>query len=235
MVHEKCWHHRWKPQKNSCINKMKSMRYIKNLILSLMIISTLPMTALAASDPGVAFSQALTSFQTYVATFNQLTYDSHGRVIQQGQGRVMIRRPGFFRWETNTPTHQIIITDGKILWIYDVDLTQATQQALSQKVTVNPATLLSGSVENLKQQFTISLKPGGQREEFLLQPKQKDMSFKWMTLRFQHNQLENMTVLNNLDETSEYQFKQIRINRPLSPHLFQFIAPPGVDVVNQKD
>jgi outer membrane lipoprotein carrier protein len=70
-------------------------------------------------------------------------------------------------------------------------------------------------------------------ENFLLRPKNKDMSFKWIALEFQHNQLRSMKVLNNLDETSEYQFKQIEINRPLLPNLFQFQAPNGVDVVNQ--
>ncbi|MFK3617120.1 outer membrane lipoprotein chaperone LolA, partial [Coxiella burnetii] len=99
----------------------------------------------AQSDATTQLSQLLSNFRTYQAKFNQITFDGQDRVIQQSHGRVMIMRPGRFRWETDSPTKQIIITNGKTLWVYDVDLSQATQQPLAQKTNINPASLLSGS------------------------------------------------------------------------------------------
>lgn len=212
---------------------MKMMRYIKILLVCFTFLGAVPAWAVSSPEASALLSQKLTSFRTYVATFEQLTYDGHGRALQRGQGRVMIMRPGLFRWEANMPTHQILITNGQTLWIYDVDLAQATQQPLNQKVNVNPAVLLSGSIENLQKQFNITEQSSAGTQTFILRPKQADMSFKSMQLTFAGGELQQMTVLNNLDETSEYQFKQIRINAPLPSHLFQFKAPPGVDIVNE--
>lgn len=208
---------------------MKSIGYLKYLIFFFCFMA---MPVYADLDPSLQFSQQLTRFRTYAANFTQLTYDQKGRVLQRGQGKVMIMRPGFFRWETNTPTHQVLISDNKTLWIYDQDLSQATRQPLNQATNVNPASLLSGSVKDLNQQFTVSVKSSETGQEFTLTPKQDSINFKWIQMSFEGNLLVSMKVLNNLDETSEFHFTQIQVNGNLSPTLFQFKPPAGVDVVN---
>ena len=185
--------------------------------------------AFALGDPALELNQLLSSFQTYQATFKQMTSNSNGQVIQTGHGRVMILRPGRFRWESDSPTKQIIITDSKTLWVYNVDLSEATQQPVNQAMSVNPASLLSGTVQNLKKQFKITRL--GNSETFTLSSQQNDNTFQWIRLSFQQNRLVSMKVLNNLGETSTFDFQHIQINAPLSPSLFEFKPPPGVDVV----
>ena len=41
-------------------------------------------------------------------------------------------RPGRFRWETSDPYQQTVIANGDTLWIYDVDLKQASSTIFSQ-------------------------------------------------------------------------------------------------------
>jgi outer membrane lipoprotein carrier protein len=202
-------------------------------MITLFVLAFAMVSQAAPSSAESALNQQLSYFRTYVAAFAQKTFDGRGRLLQQGRGRVMIMRPGFFRWETNTPTRQILMTDSKMLWVYDIDLAQATQQRLNNKTTINPALLLSGSVENLQQQFNVYLKEADVKQVFLLTPKQNDMSFKSIWLNFAQDRLIGMRVLNNLDETSEYQFTDIKINVPLAVSLFKFKAPRGVDIVNQ--
>ncbi|WP_264769745.1 outer membrane lipoprotein chaperone LolA [Coxiella burnetii] len=188
----------------------------------------------AQSDATTQLSQLLSNFRTYQANFNQITFDGQDRVIQQSHGRVMIMRPGRFRWETDSPTKQIIITNGKTLWVYDVDLSQATQQPLAQKTNINPASLLSGSVKDLKQKFTITISPTSDAATFQLVPHLgKSLNFNWIRLKFSKKQLTEMTVLNNLDERSIFQFSQIKVNAPLSSTLFEFKPSRGIDVVKQ--
>ncbi|ACJ20258.1 outer membrane lipoprotein chaperone LolA [Coxiella burnetii] len=188
----------------------------------------------AQSDATTQLSQLLSNFRTYQAKFNQITFDGQDRVIQQSHGRVMIMRPGRFRWETDSPTKQIIITNGKTLWVYDVDLSQATQQPLAQKTNINPASLLSGSVKDLKQKFTITISPTSDAATFQLVPRLgKSLNFNWIRLKFSKKQLTEMTVLNNLDERSIFQFSQIKVNAPLSSTLFEFKPSRGIDVVKQ--
>jgi len=182
------------------------------------------------ADPAEQLSQILQSFDTYTADFKQVNYTEKGQVTSQSIGTVMIKRPGKFRWETQSPTHQIIITDGQALWVYDVDLAQVSKQALSSRTPLNPAMILSGTLENLNQTFNVtSTTPN----VFVLTPKPNDYNFKKVTLKFDSNLLTEMTVINNLSQTSYFQFSNVKINPPLTDDLFNFVPPAGVDVISQ--
>lgn len=206
-------------------------KIIQSFVFVILVITSL---AFAQNDnAAIRLGKLLSKFQTYQAKFNQITYNNKGTVIQKTHGRVLIKRPGGFRWETDTPTKQIIVIYGKILWTYDVALQQATKRSLDQKANINPSSLLSGSVSDLMNQFSVTMLPG-QTGTFILKPKkQSRVNFKSMQLQFKKGHLNNMRVVNNLDETSVFSFSHIRLNAPLSLNLFQFKPPSGVDVVSQ--
>ncbi|OGO91888.1 MAG: outer membrane lipoprotein carrier protein LolA [Coxiella sp. RIFCSPHIGHO2_12_FULL_42_15] len=178
-------------------------------------------------------SALLNSFSTYQAKFQQHTFSEQGRDIQHSQGSVQIKRPGKFRWKSLVPTQQILLTDGNTLWIYDVDLQQASQQKLSSRVSINPAMLLSGSVKDLSAVFSVSMMGTQKGETFFLTPKKSDLGFKQIVMIFEDHRLVRMRVVNNLSQTSEFDFTNIMLNQPLSDQLFNFIPPKGVDVVAQ--
>ena len=52
-------------------------------------------------------------------------------------------------------------------------------------------------------------------------------------MRFKGNVLHQIYVINQLDQINDYRFSQIKINSSLSPRLFQFRPPKGVDIVDQ--
>ena len=201
---------------------MRDVKFIINFIILLFLIAFLN-TVTASPDTDLQLSRLLSGFRTYQAAFKQITFDSEDRVIQKSRGRVMIMRPNQFRWETDSPTEQVIITNGKTLCVYDVDLAQATQQPLTEETNINPASLLSGSIKDLNQKVTITIVSSNDGMTFQLVPKRKkDLNFNWLRLRFIKNQLVEMIVFNNLNEESIFQFNQIKMNAPLSIQLFEF-------------
>lgn len=187
----------------------------------------------AQALPVNTLSLLLKSFNTYQANFSQKTLSEQGSVIQTSNGVMMIKRPGHFRWESNKPTKQILITDGKVLWIYDVDLAQATKQMLASRTTIDPAMLLSGSLKDLNASFIVTLRVIGEDKIFTLLPKKQNMGFSKVTLKFHKNVLVAMTVINNLAQTTEFDFSDVELNKLLANALFTFTPPKGVDVVAQ--
>ena len=145
----------------------------------------------------------------------------------------MIKRPGMFRWVSNQPTKQILIASGDALWIYDVDLQQATKQRLSSRTRIDPAMLLSGSVKNLESAFIVTMKTKKQQTTFTLKPKDSNYGFGKVEMIFDSKKLTAMTVLNNLSQTTEFKFSNIKLDKPLLDSLFNFKAPKGVDVISQ--
>jgi outer membrane lipoprotein carrier protein len=168
----------------------------------------------------------LTNYNSYQANFTQVNYNNKNKPAQRSQGRVYLVKPGKFRWETLKPYQQTVVANGDTVWIYDVDLAQATRQSLSKR-GFNAAQLLTEPVAELSKKFTISEENGW----FKLVPNKADKGFKAAFLKFQNNQLAALKIVNQLNQTNVFTFSQIQINPKLSPGLFNFQAPAGVKVL----
>lgn len=183
-------------------------------------------SATAIADTAVAeLSQLLGNYKTYQASFTQAPPKS--------SGRVMMMRPGKFRWETYNPTRQIVIANGDTLWVYDVDLQQATQQRVSSQGGTNPAALLTGNISVLTKRFSVTKIKRNGAIWFQLTPKSTSNTFTLVQMQFSSGKLVNMLVKNNLGQTTRFHFYNIRLNAPLSSQLFIFKPPRGVDVLKQ--
>jgi len=61
--------------------------------------------------------------------FTQQVFDANGRKKESSSGRVAMSAPRYFRWEYAKPFEQLIVADGKSIWVYDPDLQQVTKRA----------------------------------------------------------------------------------------------------------
>lgn len=195
---------------------------------AMLFIFLFPQIMLAYTS-ATALAQYLNHFTTFQATFNQHTFGHHHEMLQNSQGTVALIRPGRFRWDTHSPSHQIVVTNGKLLWIYDIDLKQVTKQSLAQS-GVDPAQLLSGRVHYLLAQFNVHiLKKTNQSIAFQLIPKKNSQQFKSVVMIFENKKLSELDVMNSLNQTTIFKFSNIILNAPLNANLFNFKIPQGVD------
>lgn len=181
--------------------------------------------------------QLLTSYTTYQASYLQRTYNAQGKVMADNHGKTYIQRPGRFRWESSKPTSQILIANGQLLWVYDVDLQQATQRKLNQQ-NDTLAQLMTGNPSKILSQYRVSLtsnKPKASSTlSFTLVPRNKDAGlFKKLQLYFKANSLQRLQMLNHLDEYTTIAFSAVKLNVHLPARLFIFKPPKGVDVLKQ--
>lgn len=186
-----------------------------------------------AAEKSTAASQLshlLDTMHSFQAHFSESVMDSGQALIQKSTGEVMLKRPGKFRWETKNPTHQIVMTNGNTLWVYDVDLAQATKQSLND-LPANPAQFLSGNVDALLKKFSVRMIPHKQILVFQLTPKQKNQQFTSVAFAFEQGELHSMQIETTLNQVSTFIFSNIKMNPSLSDALFEFTAPKGVDVL----
>ena len=54
------------------------------------------------------------------ADFEQSLVDANGVLLESSSGRLVVRRPGQFRWSYKTPYEQELVADGLNIWSYDV-------------------------------------------------------------------------------------------------------------------
>lgn len=205
------------------------MKYFKFTFLFLLFFSSV-IFANSQQTAANKLSELLDQFTTFQSDFTQKTTDIQQQTLQRSNGLVMIERPGCFRWETKNPSHQIVITNGKKLWVYDVDLKQATEQSIANS-TMNPAKLLSGNIDDLLNQFTVRMIPHKNIVVFQLIPKQPNQQFQSIAMAFSHDKLTSMQIENNMQQTTVFDFADIKLNTYFPSSLFEFTAPSGVNVM----
>jgi outer membrane lipoprotein carrier protein len=143
-----------------------------------------------------------------------------------------IVKPGKFYWYTKNPTEQKIVANGDKVWIYDIDLEQATLKTIDNSSDSAPALLLSGSVDKLKEKYTITyITKGALKGWYRLLPKNKDSDFQEISMHFTNNALDKMSIKDNLAETTSLSFTNVKINGTVSPKLFTLTFPKNVDVI----
>ena len=178
-------------------------------------------------------NELLSAANTMSATFSQMTLSSNGSSLQETTGQVTLQRPGMFRWHTDAPLEQVLVSNGKKIWLYDPDLEQVTIQALDQRLTHTPALLLSGDVSTLSENFSISWQEGSTVDDFVLSPKASDTMFETLRLSFRDGVINDMQLNDPIGQRTNILFQGVKLNEPVDAGQFNFTIPEGVDVISE--
>jgi outer membrane lipoprotein carrier protein len=176
----------------------------------------------------------LSHLKTLRAEFSQVVTDNKGEEVQRAQGKLIIVRPGRFRWElqpAGNGSPQLMVADGKNLWFYDRDLEQVSVKPADSALTATPAGLLSGD-GNIRDLFTVA--PAGKKDGFdwvLVTPKQADADFREARLGFGMSQLKRMVLKDKLGQTVRLDFAASERNPPVAEAEMKFTPPVGADVI----
>lgn len=203
---------------------------MKKILLAFALI--LPLQTLSAADAAVVLQEKLNQIKTMSAKFSQQV-SAKRRVLSNSSGSMALLRPGKFRWDTKEPMPQLIVADGKKMWIYDVDLEQVTIKKQEKSIGGTAALFLSGYSDSVARDYKVSQKQNGARLEFDMKAKDQEHGFKRIKMTFDKNTLVAMELYDQLGQVTQVKLKQIKINPKLSSSLFQFKPPAGVDIIKQ--
>lgn len=155
--------------------------------------------------------------------------------VQHFEGAFYFKKPNRFRLETSS---QVIVTDGKALWIY----TPSNQQVL-----VEPYQKESGmsGLEGFLSAFSEGYVPTYTRDErvkdhlchvLLLRPKEPDSYIReitawvdpeiWFVRKIQYVDING--------DTTTYELTSLKVDSKLDDGIFVFTVPEGVDVVDMR-
>lgn len=174
----------------------------------------------------------LSNVKSMTASFTQKAVGRSSRMRQSTSGTMALLKPGRFRWDIVRPNKQMIIADGKQLWVYDVDLQQATVQGLQKSIGHSPAMILSGSNSSLLKGYLVTQTSASSNNVwFSLRAKKRNETFSAVELHFVGGIISQMRITDNLGQKSIVSFSHVRINPNLRKGIFNFKPPRGVDVI----
>ena len=173
---------------------------------------------------------------SFSANFVQLTQDGLGNTLQRVEGFMQVAKPGKLRWQTEGIYEQLVISDGKSLWIYDADLEQVSIKDMDNRLSETPALLLGGDVSAIGDDFIITQIPSDNSIRFILQPKDTTQLFDSLELDFnkldQQQSLTQMIIRDASGQVTDISFNEVTNNPKLKSKVFSFDIPAGIDVID---
>ncbi len=164
--------------------------------------------------------------------FSQQVFDSKGKRKESSSGRVALSAPRLFRWEYLKPYPQLIVADGKKVWVYDPDLKQVSVRPQGAEEQNSP---LAALIDPQRLDRDFNVKDAGLKDglEWLeLTPKQDDNAgFQNARLGFDKHGLARMQILDALGQRTDISFTGWKRNPAFSAKTFRFTPPKGADVV----
>lgn len=206
-----------------------------NLIMAGLLAFAVSTNIFAAPDQA---RKQLNNFFTKVTSlqgsFSQQVISKKGKVIQNSKGLLYLYRPGKFRWVYKTPDPQVIVGDGKNVWLYDEDLEQVTIKRMTKSMSGAPIAILtrkqSPDVQFVVQEITTHV---GGFNWFRLTPRRKTNDFNLIEVGMDKNgSIRQMNMFDKLGQKTIIRLN-MRSNVPISGKIFSFTPPAGVDVIGK--
>lgn len=185
-----------------------------------------------SQTPGELLQTKLNAIRSMTANFNQVV-KAKKREVSRSSGTMALERPGRFRWQTKSPMEQLVVADGKKMWVYDVDLEQVTVKKQEKGLGGTAALFLSGYDDTVTRDFDVTLKNEGKLFTFDLKSKSAKANFQHIKLIFTQDDLTALELYDQLGQVTFVKLVQIKSNPKLAAQLFQFKPPKGVDIIKQ--
>ncbi|NUO74635.1 MAG: outer membrane lipoprotein chaperone LolA [Lysobacter sp.] len=186
----------------------------------------------AARDDLNTFTRGLKGLE---GQFTQQVFDANGKRKESSSGNVALSAPRLFRWEYVKPYPQLIVADGKKVWVHDPDLQQVTVRPQGAEEQNSP---LSALIDPAKLDAQFVVKDAGQAEGLSwlsLAPKgNAETNFRTAKLGFDGKGLARMQVVDSLGQRTDIVFSGWKRNPTFPAAKFKFAPPAGTDVIGER-
>jgi outer membrane lipoprotein carrier protein len=206
---------------------------------------------LVAACAGSVWAGGLESLEVFVSTvktgraeFTQVVSsppkEGQSPRVKTSSGTFEFSRPNRFKFIYLKPFAQSIVADGQTLWLFDVDLNQATARKQSQVLGSTPAALIAAApdLKALQADFTLADAPDKDGLQWVAAtPKSKEGQLDSVRVGFRATgktaELAALEILDSFGQRSLLTFSKVEVNPVLAPDSFQFKPPAGTDVIRQ--
>lgn len=200
----------------------------------------LMLVLIPAASGAEELKEVLSKLQERYESVTTLQSDFSQEVSSRGMGRpetargkVWFKKPGKMRWEYSKPAGDLIVGDGKTVWIYQPDLNQAIEKEIDAAASRMATDFLSG-VGDLEKEFEARLADSkGDAWRIVLTPRKESPNVKSLSLEVDKKSflIKRTAVTDHFGTETRVDFTETSVNSPAPDSLFSFTPPQGAQVV----
>ena len=225
---------------------------LKPLVISLILFAVLELgrVALSIQDPGqrafaaepdLTLEQILDRLEqhytnkSFTADFGQESTLKAMDITDFATGKMYVRYPGMMRWEYQKPEKQVIITDGKKLWIYRPDDNQVMAGSAPAFFSDGKGASFLSDIKLIREKFNISKVQSADDYfyELKLEPREKTLDVSDIRISVTKNTFTVIRIItyNSYGDENRIELINNTFNVKLDDSLFSFDIPAGADVL----
>ena len=171
----------------------------------------------------------------FSADFKQSSTLKAMQITDTAVGKMTVKRPGKMRWEYQSPERQIIVTDGQSLWIYRPDDNQVTVGKAPTLFGQGKGSGFLANIASIRKQFDITLansSPAGTHGLKLIpHHDHPDVSAIDIAVEEDSHIIVRIITHNAYGDKNQIDLKNIHFAQALDNDLFEFVIPPGTDII----
>lgn len=182
-----------------------------------------------------AIQKQYESVSTFTAKFLQKSYVKTMNQALEAKGEVQIKKPGKMKWIYNAPDPQILVSDGKVLWLYIPNEQQVTKVPVESIYSSNtPALFLAGKGKLTDTFNVVQVSRENDSIVVVLIPMHEDNSLDRLVLYADNKsyQIVGSTVYDKLGNKTEIHFSDIQVNVKIPEDTFRFKIPQNVELLD---
>ncbi len=203
---------------------------MKKFLISLCLLSSGMFSTSVLASPQSELTGRLNQNAGFEADFTQKVVSPEGDVLMQGEGDVKILRPNLFRWHTQTPDENLLVTDGETLWYYNPFVEQVTLMGLDKATTQTPFVLLTRNKASDWDNYSVTQSG----DAFTVSPKADSAIKSEFIVRIQASgEVTGFSVVEQDGQRSDFSFSKFEAKKPAQDN-FSFTVPAGVDIDDQR-
>lgn len=175
------------------------------------------------------------AMRSFKGRFDQVDQNSDGQPVR-AKGEIYYLKPGKMRWVYAPPNDQVLVTDGKTVWLHDPILDNVTVQALGNLTRGTPLAFLLGA-GNLNTDFICraqTKKPPDDGLEYVeLVPRKAIPALKFIQLGAKPGsaRIAAIRMIDTQGNVRSIRIIGLDINLALEPSLFTFKITPEMEVI----
>jgi len=171
----------------------------------------------------------------FTARFFQTSTLKAMDITETASGTMTVKRPGMMHWAYEKPDKQVIVTDGKQLWIYRPADNQVTVGSAPTFFGDGKGASFLSNIQSLRKSFHVTLEKMNASQEYVLKlvpvDKTYDLSSVMLVVSGDNFDIVEVVTTNSYEDETRIEFSNIQMEQNLDDAQFRFTIPQGAEVV----
>jgi outer membrane lipoprotein carrier protein len=156
-------------------------------------------------------------------------------ITETASGTMVVKRPGMMHWTYEKPDKQVIVTDGKNLWIYRPADNQVTVGSAPSFFGDGKGASFLSNIQSLRKTFNVTLEKMDAGQDYVLKlvpmDKSYDPSSVLLMVSSDTFDIGEVVTYNSYGDETHIELSDIQMEQNLDDSQFKFTIPQGAEVV----